>query len=205
MPTVSVSASVEREVPPDRYALTARASGDGADARTATAALVDVYRDLEAIAAALPSDAEVRHGPLSSWPANARRTRWTANRVMTVSGTDMDTLGAVADALAAVRGVSIDGPHWSIDRHNPAYAHLQAEAVHEAQERATRYAAALGGELGRLVELRDPNAAGHGYAHAMEASMQLRRAPEISAIDLTPQPLSISATVDATWYLVLGT
>jgi uncharacterized protein len=203
-PTISVSANVEREVAPDTYTVTARATGEGKDARSATADLVKRYRDLESAAKSFPSTVEVRHGAIAAWPGWGRRPRASAHRTMTVTSSDASTVGDVADALAAVEGAAIDGPQWDLDRDNAAYAQVQTDVVREVRGRAERYATALGGTLGRLVELRDPESGGHSYmAAAMPQAARSAGAPEVSSLDLSPQPITIRAAVNATWYVVL--
>lgn len=201
-PTVSVTASLEREIAPDKFMLCARVTGEGNDTRAATADLVSRYRKLESAAKRFPDTVEVRHGSIASWPGWGKRAKASAHRTMSVIGTDPATAGDVADEVAAVQGVAVDGPHWELRNDNAAFASLQVDVVHEARTRAQRYAAALGGSLGRLVELRDPQAGGRRPTFAM-AAMRGGRAPEVSELDLSPQPITISATVEATWYVDL--
>jgi predicted secreted protein len=203
-PTVSVSASLEREIAPDKYTISARVTGEGNDTRAATAELVSRYRKLESAAKKFPGSVEVRHSSIASWPGWGKRAKASAHRTMTVIGTDPATAGDVADRVAAVAGVALDGPHWELGDDNPSFAQLQADVVHEARDRAARYAAALGGSLGRLVELRDPQAGGGHRMYAAAAPAMFRGGdPEVSDLDLSPQPITISATIEATWYVDL--
>jgi uncharacterized protein YggE len=202
-PTISVSANVEREIEPDTYTVTARVTGEGKDAKSATADLVRHYRELESSAKSFPSTVEVRHGAIASWPGWGRRPRASAHRTMTVTSSDATTVGDVADALAAVEGAAIEGPYWRLDRDNPAYAQLQTDVVGEVRGRAERYATALGGALGRLVELRDPESSGGHNYHGAVLAARAAGGPEVSSLDLSPQPITIRAAVDATWYVEL--
>jgi uncharacterized protein YggE len=204
-PTVAVTAHAQREVPPDSFVLTGRVSTRGEDSAAAMRELATRYRELEAAVAALASSFEIRHESINNWPEGGRRQIWHANRAITLTGNDLSTVAAAAAALASVPDVALEGPLWRVDRDNPAHAELQAEAVQEARARAERYAAALGGVLGRLVELSDPGAGG-GMLYRMSAHALASgggEAMDIASVDLSPQPIEISASVNATWYLVL--
>lgn len=203
-PTVAVSATAEREVLPDSFVLSAHVRGLGTDAGAARTALVARYAQLEAVVADLPASVEIRHSGLTSWPTDAKQRRWEAGRTLTATGTDLATVGAVADALGAVADVTLNGPNWEVDRDNAVYADLQTDVVVEARARAERYAAAVGATLGRLVEIQDPGVGGRGIRPMMLAAGRGPGSPEqLSDLDLTPQPQTISATVNARWYLVL--
>ena len=201
LPLVTVRASVQRTTLPDSFVLNARVSAHGNEATKATTMLVARYAQLEAAVAHLPPSVDIGHGPLTNWSNGAKRAEWSAQRTMSVTGTGLDGVGQVANAIAAVPDVALDGPHWQLDRDAAVHAELQADAVHEARARAERYATALGGTLGRLVELRDDG--GQHYVMAASMSFRGKAEPDIASLDLTPQPLEIEATVTATWQLVL--
>jgi uncharacterized protein len=204
LPTVAVTANAQREVVPDSFVLTGRVSTRSADSTTALTELAARYRQLETAVAALPPTFEIRHEAINNWPEGGRRQLWHATRAITVTGRDVAAVADAATAMASVPDVALEGPLWRVDRDNPAYAEMQAEAVHAARARAERYAAALGGTLGRLVELSDPGADGMHYAmraHGLAAGGA--EAMDIAGIDLSPQPIEIMAAVNATWFLVL--
>lgn len=120
---------------------------------------------------------------------------------------DLELAADVSGVLGGVADVVVDGPEWSVDPHHSAFHELQAAAVHEARARAQRYAAALGGTLGRLVELSD---IGHGGVFQSRASkraaspaMSVIEPPGLESLDLSPRPVELSASVNARWYLVL--
>jgi uncharacterized protein YggE len=118
-------------------------------------------------------------------------------------GRDTAVVGAVAEALREVPGITLNGPEWELDRDNRAYGEVQQDAVEEARGRAERYAAALGGTLGRLVEISDPEAGGHLYRGAVAHAASARMDADLGLLDFDPQQVTISARVEARWYLVL--
>lgn len=203
-PTVTVSANVAREVLPDSFVLSAGVRGLGNDAASARAALVARYTELETAAGRLPDSVQLRHGRVTIWPAGPKQRRWEAGRTLSATGTDLESVGAVADALGQFDDVTLSGPEWQVDRDNPAYEELQTEVVREARARAGRYATAVGATLGRLVEIQDPGVGGGMRIHAAARFGDAGGSPgQLSELDLTPQTLTITATVNARWYLVL--
>jgi uncharacterized protein YggE len=203
LPTVAVSASAQLEVPPDTFVIQASATGSGGNSTDSMQDLVARYAQLEGLAANLPDTVEVRHGELTNWPEGGRRRLWHARRVMTLIGRDPSAVAEVASALAAIPEVALEGPTWQIDRDNRAYGELQSDAVDEARARAERYAAAVGGTLGPLIELSDPEGA-HVFRDSARAfSLSAAAAPDVGSLDLSPQTVTITATVNARWYVLL--
>lgn len=204
-PRVTVSASAERAVAPDSFTLVATVTGVAAEQQAARNALAARYTQLEQAAAGLPETIEVRRGELSSWRETDRRqVRWHVHRSMSVTGTDVARVGEVLTVLATVADVEIMGPHWSLDRENPVYAELQSDVVRQARDRAERYAAALGGTLGRLIELSDPDGEPGMRGRAFAVSAGGRPAGvDIGDLDYRPETVTVHASVTASWSLVL--
>jgi uncharacterized protein YggE len=204
-PQVTVSATAHGHALPDSFVITAQVSAEAGDAAKAARTLVERYSRLEAAVAHLPPSLQIVHGSISNWPADPKRNTWQSVRPMTLTGTDLALVGQVANSVAAVPDVALDGPHWQLGPDAPIHGELQGHAVLEARARAERYAAALGGALGRLVHLTDGNG-GHRYAAAASMRGGLLQGggpPDMASLDLTPQPLEVSTSVTVTWYLVL--
>jgi uncharacterized protein YggE len=208
LPTVCVRANAGRAVEPDSYVVIARALGHGADSAGAARELSARCGELDAAVLALPRlSADIERGAVVVHPdwesAKGRKAqRWHGSREMRVSGHDTRQVAELVGAISAVAGVEIEGPHWQLGRDNPAHAELAAEAVREAMTRARRYAAALGGTLGRLVELSDTGMGG-GMRHFSAGSVSAGASPGLDTLDFTPQPVDLSAGVEARWYLTL--
>jgi uncharacterized protein len=209
LPTVAVHGIAERSVAPDSYNLVARVAVEAAQTQVAAEGLAEGFAALEATIAQLAHlNLDVERTGISMYedakPLGSRRSAWHASRAMTLTGRDTSQVAEVAGALGRVPDVAIEGPHWRVERDNPAHAEIQAEAVREALARAERYAAALGGTLGRLVELSDTGMGGGGYRLAMAASARdIGGRPGLESMDFTPQPIEISAGVQGRWYLNL--
>lgn len=212
LPTVAVNASVQRAVAPDSYVVIARAVARAADSSAAAAQLAARFGELETVARGLTHLAlEVERGGVSvhpDWEAQPYGGKtpsgWRATRDLTATGRDLSQVAELVGALGRVADVEIEGPHWQLDRDNPVHAELAAEAVHEAIARAGRYAAALGGTLGRLVELTDTGM-GHGGHEVMRriSAKAMDMSPGLESLDFTPQPIEVYAGVQGRWYLSL--
>lgn len=213
-PHVAVHATAYRDVTPDRFVATVRLVCANTDSAAATAALTKGFARVETTIEALPPalDVTVRRTGVSlrkiTW-GDRRRPEWNASRSVTLTSNDVERAGEVispfAALAAAVEGLELDGPTWRLDRDNPAHGELQAEAVHEARGRAERYAAALGGRLGLLIEVADPGVGSPGWS----ADRQMKLAyggsggDGFETMDFTPVPIEVEVGVDASWALIL--
>jgi uncharacterized protein len=206
IPQVAVHASARRDVVPDSFEIVVRIACRNSDADAAMAALTTGFARVEGIIDALPaSDVVARRGAVSQRRIHWERDpAWLASRHVTLAGRDVERPERVIAPFAAlsstVDGLELEGPVWLIDPDNPVHGKLQAEAVREARARAHRYAAALGGTLGPLIELADPRAErgavalaarGAGYAEGFET------------MDFSAVPVHVEASVDGRWALVL--
>lgn len=202
-PTVLVTATAQLVTDPDSFAMTAQLSVRANDSGGAYAGLAQRFTTLDRAVLALGADAlRIERGAVTSWGEVGRMQRWHAHRSLTITCTDPSRVTEVASTLGRVADVQIDGPHWRLDRTNPVHGRAQAEAVHAARQRAERYAVALGGALGSLIELRD----GDGYGSGPMAAMEFRGKAESSGLesmDLSPVPQTVTASVQARWYLLL--
>jgi uncharacterized protein YggE len=206
MPQVAVHASARREVVPDSFEVVVQVACRSNDAEAALAALTTGFaRVEEAIDALPPSDVVARRGAVSQrWIPWDRDPGWQASRRVTLTGRDVEHAGEVIAPFAAlsgaVDGLELTGPIWQLDPDNPVHAELQAEAVREARARAQRYAAALGGTLGPLIELADPAMERGPVAFATRSA---GHAEGLETMDFSPVPIEVEASLDGRWALVL--
>lgn len=211
-PTVAVAANVQRAVAPDSYVVVARTVVYAADCATAVSALATRFGELDAVVTGLAHlHLDVERGAVSVHPdwnkqayAGGGPSGWAANRHVRVIGSELSQVAELVGALGRVPAVEIEGPHWQLDRGNPAHAELAADAVREAIARAQRYATALGGTLGQLVELSDTGlGGGPDMRLAMGQGMSSDQVAGLETLDFTPQPIDLSASVQGRWYLTL--
>ena len=209
LPSVAVHATAHRDVTPDRFDTVVRLACRSEDAAAAARALTTGFSRLEAQIEVLPADLDVivRRSGVSqrrvTWrPDRPGVTEWIASREVTLISGETERAGSVIAPFAAltdsVDGLELDGPSWHLDRDNPVYAELQAEAVHEAVARAKRYAAALGGTLGSLIELADP-----GVSALIHNAAAYRAGEGFETMDFSPVPIPVEVAVQGRWALIL--
>jgi uncharacterized protein len=210
LPTIAVHGTAERSVAPDSYVVLARVSVEAAQTGAASTALAQRFGALEAAVAELAHlRLDVERSGVSMYedpkPFGDHGPVWHGSRALTLTGHDTSQVGELAGALGRVPNVAIEGPLWQIERDHPVHAEIQAEAVHAAQQRAERYAVALGGVLGRLVELSDTGMGGFEPMRvASSLAMDSGGMPGLETLDFTPQPVEVSASVNGRWYLTLA-
>jgi uncharacterized protein YggE len=203
-PTVVVNGFAERTVAPDRFVMNAGISVRAADSAAAHAGLAQRFATLDQAVMALGTDdITVERSGIHSYGEGGRNRRWVAGRTLSVTCTDTARAAEVAGAFERIADLQLDGPHWLVDRGNPARADAQGAAVQDARERAERYAAALGGRLGRLVELQDGGGDMPFHAVAFAARSAEHGDGGLETLDLSPQQQTITASVQARWRLAL--
>jgi uncharacterized protein YggE len=217
LPQVAVRSTVHRDVMPDSFMVTVRLVCRTADAAAAAAALATGFARIEQTIESLPgSDLTFERGTVSQrkimWRPDldaGLTTEWVASRHVIMTGRDRERVGEVMRAFAeltdTVDRIELDGPVWQLDHDNLAYGQVQADAVGEALARARRYAVALGGRLGTLIELADAGLLnGNGPVEYMASAAAFAPGGEgFETMDFTPVPVQISATVDARWALIV--
>jgi uncharacterized protein YggE len=126
----------------------------------------------------------------------------TRSSTAAVSVHDVDRVGEVAVAAAALDGCSLWGPSWRLDRDDPAHAQARTEAIGEALSRARGYAQAVGSRVTALVELRD---VGTGAVAPMmlAASAQGARAgaAALPELELEPALQEVHGAVEAVFLI----
>ena len=206
LPQVAVHASARREVVPDSFEVVVRVACRSSDAEAAMAALTSGFALVEETIDTLsPSDVVARRGAVSQrWISWEPDPGWLASRGVTLTGRDVEHAGEVigpfAELTGTVDGLELNGPVWRLDPDNPVHAELQAEAVREARARAQRYATALGGALGPLIELADPRLAHQAVQLSRDASMG---GVGFETMDFSLEQIEVEASVDGRWALVL--
>lgn len=209
-PHVAVHATAHRDVTPDRFEAIARVACHRAAAGDAAQALAAGFARVEETLTALPRELEVttRRSAVSQQRVDHpdRDPEWIAARTLTLISPDVGQAGAVLAPFAAligvVDGLELHGPSWQLDQDNPVHGELQAEAVQQARVRATRYAAALGATLGRLIQVADPSGPS-GWPGARAVPMSYGGGEGFETMDFTPEPIAVEVSVDASWTLIL--
>lgn len=142
---------------------------------------------------------------VSVHPEQAERNRVTGYRASITTQVrldDVDRVGEVAVAAAALDGCSLWGPSWRLDRDDPAHAQARTEAIGEALSRARGYAQAVGSRVTALVELRD---VGTGAVAPMMMAASARGARAGAAalpeLELEPALQEVHGAVEAVFLI----
>lgn len=214
---MTVRGSFEAHVPPERATVTLAVGFEGPDQGAVYGRTVE---SANAVASLTRSLVEADAGPATWWSSDRMRT-WShrpwnqdgqqlplvfhALARIRVKFRDFDALARFVDDLAARPGVSVEGIEWALTAVRRADLDRDARrrAVADATERARDYAAAAG--LGPVtpVALADAGMLGDrsapvggtgavGFARAAAAGHEAGE-----GIDLQPEDVTVSATVDA--------
>lgn len=146
---------------------------------------------------------EVRSRQLSvhaNWE-NKKRTGCHAEQSYQIRVSDAEVLEDLLGKVIASEPGSLSGPNWELSDKTEANRQAQQRAVADAKRRAEGYAEALGMELGPLVRITDGHETHGGFGGA-RYSMAGGSAPDVSALNLEPESITVSATCTATWSLL---
>ena len=134
-----------------------------------------------------------QHGP-------SGRVRAYAAIVVTLR--DLSRIEDLSKTLFSMERLNTASVTWHVDRGNPAWRDVRAEAISAAIDKGRDYAAALGGSLVRVEHVADAGLLGSGAdqfaarAVALSASALGANGP-MDKPSLDPVPQEISAVVEA--------
>ncbi|MBG0561723.1 SIMPL domain-containing protein [Actinoplanes aureus] len=196
-PIVTVHGEARREIPPEQAVFSITVSSSDRDkaalvARiTRRAAEIDAVLDRRGPAVERRETAGIHMSP--EYNRRGKRAETYAGSITTtVTVIDFDPLGELLAELAAGELTSISGPWWQLRPGSRADAGVRGEAVTDALDRARVYAAAVGAELDRIVEIADAEAA-PAYELLRGAVAESDEAG--AAFDLYPRQQTVEARV----------
>lgn len=197
---VTVHGEARREVPPEQAVLSVTVSAKDRDKAAVVARLTERAAEVGAILDRYAAAVERREtAGLHVYPEYRRRGERSASHAgsVTVSVTvsDFDPLGELLAQLASAESVSVSGPWWQLRPGSRAGADVRREAVTDALERAREYAAAVGSELARIVEISDADAADSHPMMMRAAGASAEAADSGLAFDLDPEQQTVEARV----------
>jgi uncharacterized protein YggE len=199
---VTVHGEARREVPPELAVFSVTVSAKDRDKPSVVARLTKRAAEVGEILD--------RHGPaverretagLHIYQEYRRRGERSAmhsgSLTTTVTVSDFDPLGELLAQLASGDSIQVSGPWWRLRPGSRAGADVRREAVIDALDRAREYAAAVGSELDRIVEISDADAAGGGYSMAMRVGAAGSAAEEDDSpsFELDPRQQTVEARV----------
>ncbi|NQX10236.1 SIMPL domain-containing protein [Microbacteriaceae bacterium VKM Ac-2855] len=207
MVSLSVAGSAHHLHPAERGTIRLEARHESADRVEAVEAVAAVHTRLTAEAA--------RHqetGAATRWSAEQVRassyvrydggpentvTVHVASASVRVRFSDFEALAAWVAQVSSEPDITVDGIEWSLTDASRAAAEkaVRIEAVRDAQERANAYADALSLSRTVVVRLVEPDAEPD---RPQPKGMMMRSAAfdsGASALELTPEPIAVAATV----------
>lgn len=216
MAGVTVRGTARRDVEPDRVRLTLSLSAEAERADDALAELTRRSRVLDRVLEEAAGDV-LRRRPSSVWvgPSYDRRGQQRGQQATASVDVEVRAGGApgelVARAVAEPRA-RVSSMQWAVDDDNPAHAEVRAAAVVDARARAEVYARAAGMRLGVLdwvaepglgARNRDPAEAEHRVAAVAHRAAGPESAEDgRSVLDLSPEPVPLTAAVEARYTLL---
>ena len=124
-----------------------------------------------------------------------RVSAYTGSVTTTVTVTDFTMLGEILLRLGNQELTSVSGPWWSLKPGSVAGAEVRRAAITDALHRAREYAAAVGAEVTRLVEISD-EATGGGVQPVMRSAMFAKsEAMDSLELEMDPQQQTVHASV----------
>jgi hypothetical protein len=205
VPIIAVRGEVFREVEPEiaRFSVTVQAAAR--DRQEALGLLTERVRSLRELMDGYPGAIEARETTgLHVYPDRKQSTDkvrgYRGAVTTTVTVTDFAVLGELMLRLSNQDQTAVSGPWWELRRGSPVHREARTAAIGDAIERARDYAAALGAQVLRLVELAD---AGLGnrtseFRGVAFASTAPGGAPGgAPQLDLEPQRQQIQAQIEA--------
>ncbi|MGY1805520.1 SIMPL domain-containing protein [Blastococcus sp. SYSU D00922] len=130
---------------------------------------------------------EVRDRRAPGEPVATVQTRLTVAR--------LDAVGDLVVELGRLDDVDVSGPGWRLRPTSPALEQARLDAVRDAVRRAQQYAAAFGGHLTELLEVRDSGAGGGLRVAGAMASMARFEESQVH-LDLTPPRQEVHGAVE---------
>lgn len=100
------------------------------------------------------------HEEFDHTPKGRRSLGYRASAGVSVRLTDPGVIGALISRASEELRAGINGPRWYVSEANPLRFEAARAAAQNARARAEAYVAGVDAKLGRLVELREPDAAG---------------------------------------------
>jgi uncharacterized protein YggE len=95
--------------------------------------------------------------------------------------------------------LKIDGPVWRVAHDNPAHADARRLAAGDARRKAQEYAAALGGRVGAIVSIEEPETKPARHEGAL-----LARSLDAAGMPIEAGEKEVAAAVDVTFQLEQG-
>ncbi|MDR6325229.1 SIMPL domain-containing protein [Actinoplanes couchii] len=198
---VSVHGEARREVPPEQAQFSVSVNATDKDKTAVVTRLTRRAAEVDQLLDRFGTAVERRETTgIQVHPEFKRRSEkavaYSGSVTTTVTVTDFDPLGELLAQLATGDLTSVSGPWWQLRPGSRAGADVRREAVADALDRAREYAAAVGSEVDRIIEIADADTGGHRpMMRAVAFDMAEASGDAAPAFDLHPQEQGVEARV----------
>ncbi|MEU4618909.1 SIMPL domain-containing protein [Actinoplanes sp. NPDC023801] len=198
---VTVHGEARREVPPEQAVFSVTVSAKDRDKPSVVTRLTQRAAEVSEILDRYGPAVERREtAGLHVYQEYRRRGERSAmhsgSLTTTVTVADFDPLGELLAQLASGDSIEVSGPWWRLRPGSRAGADVRREAVTDALDRAREYAAAVGSELDRIIEISDAEAAEGNHPMMMRVAGGAAEAEDGgAAFDLDPRQQTVEARV----------
>ena len=198
-PMVVVRGEAFKEVPPEQAIFSVTVSARDKDRQVALTQLTERAAGLRR---ALDDHADAierrETGGVQIYPdmkrGSERVVAYTGSVATTVTVTDFGVLGDLLLRLARLEQASVAGPWWQLRPGSKAGADVRQTAIFEALTRARDYAAAVGAQIDRLLEIADDGTSGGPQPMMRMAAFGVAE-DSAQRLELDPQPQTVQASV----------
>jgi uncharacterized protein YggE len=198
---VTVHGEARRDVPPEQAVFSVTVTAKDRDKPSVVARLTkraaEVGEILDRHGAAVERRETTRLDVHQEFRRRGERSAMhSGSLTTTVTVGDFDPLGEMLAQLAAGDSIEVSGPWWRLRPGSRAGADVRREAVTDGLDRAREYAAAVGSELDRIIEISDAEAAApYSMAMRVGAAGSAEFDEDGPAFELNPRHQTVEARV----------
>ncbi len=199
-PTIAVRGEAFREVPPEQAVFSVTVSARDRDRDPVVQRLTERAGELRAVLDEYPEAIERREtSGVQVYPdlkrGSERVVAYTGSVSTTVTVTDFGVLGELLLRLARLEQATVAGPWWQLRQGSKAGADVRQTAIAEALTRAREYAAAVGAQIDRLLEIADDGTSGGPQPMMRMAAFGVAEDAAADRLELDPQQQTVHASV----------
>jgi uncharacterized protein YggE len=205
LPIVVARGEAVREVPPEQAVVTVQSESKGRSRESVLERLTERSAAIGAVLDQFTAAIERRESAgLHIRPQLKRRGEevlaYHGSIATRVIVTDFTVLGDLVLRLGGEELTTVSGPWWQLRPDTRAGAEVRRAAVADALERAAEYAAAVGAQVDRLVEITDAfGEGGYGIVAGGGASaFRAKGAEDGPSLELEPELQTVQAQVRVT-------
>lgn len=205
--TITVNASSEVKVVPDKATINVRCESSGKTAEEAQdAGATQVNAVLESIRAAGvdEKDIQTEHtsvSPRYDWSddGDGSIVGYDAYTHIVVSSIDIDAVGPLMDSCLSAGATGVDGPTYYASNYDEAYAQALSEAVEASKPKAEAIAKAAGSAVGEVVSVTE-GYQDTGLRYEEKALMNSSEDADAgAAMEIAPGEVSVEAQVSVVY------